>query len=291
MHRLPLALLVVASLAQAQGFELERLDLNVGAKQTMLAQTGDALEAMALRVQLLGHYEHRPLLYTVDGVEAGAVVGSRVTTHLLAAFGMHRYLEASLQLPVVVSQSGDDLTPYGLSAVPGLALGAPRLGLRSAFLRQDDGQPLDLGLSVALHFPFGAPAAFTRDPQSGFAFAPKLGAGRSFGPVRVGLEAGALIRGQALLSSGNLHVTDEVGNQFSGALAVSTVGLPVHLELTGRLTAPFTRTALSAEVLAAVRYTFIEQLELSLLGGPGFGRAPGTPAFRLALGVAWTPRF
>jgi len=35
----------------------------------------------------------------------------------------------------------------------------------------------------------------------------------------------------------------------------------------------------------------MKQFELTLLGGPGFGKAPGTPAFRVSFGVAWTPDF
>ena len=45
------------------------------------------------------------------------------------------------------------------------------------------------------------------------------------------------------------------------------------------------------EVLAALRYTFLKQFELSVLGGPGIGKAPGTPAFRVLFGFSWTPDF
>jgi hypothetical protein len=285
------ALALTSLTALAQGFELERVSLNPGARETWLAQTGDGLEALQLRVVLLGHYQHRPLVYTVDGEVVGAYVASRWTTHLAAAFGLHDFVEASLQLPVVLAQSGEDLSLYGLTPVPTTALGAPWLGVRSAFLRQSKGLPLDLAVSLGLSLPFGSPTALTRDPGLGLAFAPKLGAGRAFGPVRVGLEAGALVRGAAVLSPASAEVRDEVGSQFSGALALSTVGLPVQAELTARLTAPFTTTGVSFELLAAVRGTLFKQLELSVLGGPGFGKAPGTPAFRVLLGVGWTPDF
>ncbi len=292
MLRTLLAFSLLASTAgAAQAFDLERLALNPGARETWLAQTGDALEAMHLRVALLGHYQHRPLVYLVDGQEAGAYVASRWTMHLAAAFGIHEYLEASLQLPVVVSQSGAALDVYGLPALPTAALGAPSLGVRSAFLRQSKGLPLDLGVSLTLNLPLGSVAALTRDPGVGLAFAPRLGAGRAFGPVRIGAEVGALVRGSASLSPRSAQVSDEIGSHFSSALAVSTLGLPVHAELTARITAPFTTSPLSFELLGALRYTVLEQLELSLLGGPGFGKAPGTPAFRVLFCVAWTPNF
>jgi hypothetical protein len=284
-------LLIVLVSGAAWGLELERLTLNSGARETWLAQTGDGLEPMRLRASLLGHYEHRPLVLTADGADVGAAVSSRWTMHVIAAFGIHKFIEAGLQLPVVLTQAGDDLSTYGVPAVTPTALGAPWLSVRSTFLRQSEGMPMDLALSLHLSLPLGNASAFTLDPGAGLAFAPKLGLGRAFGPVRVGAELGALIRGTETLSPTNPMPTDEVGSHFSGALVLSTFGLPVQAELAGRVSAPFTSTGVSVEVLAALRYTFLKQLELSLLGGPGIGKAPGTPAFRVLFGFSWTPHF
>ena len=272
-------------------FELERLPLNAGARETWLAQTGDGLEPMRLRVSLLGHYQHRPLVYTVDGVEVGAAVARRWTAHLIGAFGIHEYLEAGVQVPVVLSQGGDDLSSYGVNAVTPTALGVPWLSLRSTLMRQGETLPIDLAISVHLGLPLGSSSALTRDPGAGVSFAPKLGLGRALGPVRLGAELGVLIRGSQVLSPASPMVSDEVGSHFSGALVVSTHGLPVQAELAARVTAPFTNTGVSVEVLAAVRYTIAKQFELSLLGGPGIGKAPGTPAFRVLFGFSWTPDF
>lgn len=282
-----LILSFASCVASAQGFELERLSLNAGARETWLAQTGDGLEPMRLRVALLGHYEHRPLVFTVDGLEAGAAIASRWTAQLAGAFGLHEYLEVGLQVPVVLAQSGDDLSASGVRAVTGTALGTPWLCVRSTVLRQGERLPIDLAISVHLGLPLGSAAAFTKDPGLGVAFAPKLGLGRSFGPVRLGVEAGVLIRGTQVLSPS----TSEVGSQFSGALVGSTRGLPVHAELAARVTLPFTALGPSLEVLAAVRYTIAKNFELSVLGGPGIGKTPGTPAFRVLFGLAWTADF
>lgn len=282
-----LLILFVSGAAPAQSFELERLSLNAGARETWLAQTGDGLEPMRLRVSLLGHYEHRPLVLTADGVEVGAVVGSRWTTQLMAALGLHEFVELGLLLPVVLWQTGDDLRAYGRAQLTPAALGVPWLSIRSTVLRQGEKLPIDLAISLHLGLPFGSPLAFTKDPGLGFSFVPKLGLGHSFGVVRLGAEAGVLIRGTETLSP----AVGEIGSQFSGALVVSTSGLPVHLELAGRVTVPFTALPASVEVLAAVRYTFLKQFELSLLGGPGLGKTPGTPAFRVLVGFTWTPDF
>ena len=288
----PLLLIALLScVASAQGFELERLSLNSGARETWLAQTGDGLEPMRLRVSLLGHYEHRPLVYTVDGQVVGAAVAGRWTAHVLAGYGLHRYLELGLQVPVVLSQAGDDLSAYGVAPVASSALGAPWVSARSTLMRQGEELPIDLAISLHLGLPLGSAAALTKDPGAGVAFAPKLGLGRTFGSVRLGAEVGVLIRGAQVLSPTSPTVSDQVGSQFSGALAVSTSGLAVHGELVARVTAPFTTTGASLEVLGAIHYTFAGQFEVAVLGGPGFGKTPGTPALRLLLGFTWTPDF
>lgn len=293
MKTLSLAVALTALTSFAQGFDLERVTLNPGARETWLAQTGDGLERSQLRVSLLGHYQHDPLVYSVDGQRAGALVGSRWTAHLLAAFGVLEYLEVQLQVPLVLTQSGDLSPSYGLAAVQSTALGAPILALRSTLLRQRKAQPIDLAVSLGVALPLGSTAALTRDPGAGLAFLPTLGAGRTFGVIRLGAELGLRMRQPQTLSPESSQISDEIGPEFSGAFVVSTGTLPIplHAELAARVFAPFTHAPASLEVLAAVRYTLLEQLELSVLGGPGIGKSPGTPAYRLLFGVSWTPQF
>jgi hypothetical protein len=287
-----LSFLFVSSIASAQGFDLERVSLNAGARETWLAQTGDGLTPLQLRVAVLAGYQHRPLVYTVDGVDVGAYVGSRWTAHVLAAFAVHEYLELGLQLPVVLSQAGDDLSAQGLTPVTPAALGAMKLALRSTLMRQGR-EKFDLAVGATVGLPVGTSAALTKDPGLGLTVTPTLGAGYAFEVLRLGLELGVLVRGERVLSPATTQVSDEIGSQFTAALVVSTAKLPVPLkaELAPRLTVPFTATGASVELLAAVRYSVLEQLELSVLGGPGFGKTPGTPAFRVLFGATWTPDF
>ena len=53
------------------------------------------------------------------------------------------------------------------------------------------------------------------------------------------------LRGSRVLSPASPMVSDEVGSHFSGALVVSTHGLPVQAELAARVMAPFTNTFVS----------------------------------------------
>lgn len=287
-----------SALAQPQpvpGFELERFTFNPGARQTMTLGSADLLDARQLSVGLVGHYAHDPLVFTVDGARVGALVSSRVTAHLVAGFGIFDWLEVGLQLPVVAFQRGDDLAPYGLLPVAATALGAPLLQGRVAFLRQDRGRPLDLGLLLGLTLPLGTAAALTKDPGLGLAFMPRVQAGYSFGPVRLGADVGVTVRGSEALSPTSTVIIDEVGSQFAFGLAVSTTRAlnVIRGEVGLRGLVPFTKSGASVEVLAGARAAFLEneQLEVFLLAGPGIGRTPGTPAFRAMLGVTWVPKF
>ncbi|MCA3016405.1 MAG: hypothetical protein INH41_28815 [Myxococcaceae bacterium] len=285
--------LAAAQPAPVPGFELERFTFNPGARETMTLGTSDLLDARRLRLTLAGHYARDPLVFTVDGQRAGAVVGDRFTAHLVGAYGVFDWLEVGLQLPVVVAQRGDDLGALGISAVSAAGLGAPLLQGRVAFLRQHRGAPLDLGLTLGLTLPLGTAAALTRDPGLGLAFLPRLGGGASFGAVRIGGELGATVRGPAVLSPTSAAISDEVGSLLTYGLVVSTTRR-LHVirgELALRGLVPLTRTGASAELLAGVRASFLDgdQLEVFALGGPGFGRTPGTPAVRVVVGVVWMP--
>lgn len=275
-------------------FELERFTLNAGARESMTVSSADLLEARRLKVTLAGHYAHQPLMFSIDDRPAGAVVSSRVTAHLAVAYGIVDWFEAGLQLPVVAFQQGDDLTSEGIAPVASAGLGAPLLQARAAFLRQDRDQPLDLGLSLSLTLPLGSSEALARDPGLGLAVAPQLGAGRSFGPVRVGGQLGASIRGTSVLSPTSTVIADEIGSSFTFGAAVNTTRALhfVRGELGVRGAVPFTRSQASVEILGGVRASFLDDaLEVFALGGPGLGRTPGTPAFRLLLGISWAPSF
>lgn len=272
-------------------FELERLRLNPGSTQTLTLDTGDALPAQTLRASLVAHLEHNPLLFTVDQARVGAVISNRVTAHLLAAYAFTDWAEVSLALPVVLYQAGDDLSALGISPVTPTALGAGWVAGRFTLLREAAAKPFDLSLSVALGVPLGSPSALTRDPGTGLAFSPRIGAGRTLGPLRLGAELGAVVRGSQVLSPLSSVVGDEIGSLFAWGLAVNTVTLPVQLELAVRSEVPFTRAPVTAEVLLGARYRLVESLEIAALFGPGLGHSPGTPAFRVLLGLSWVPSF
>ncbi|MBL8917552.1 MAG: OmpA family protein [Myxococcaceae bacterium] len=273
------------------GFELERLRFNPGARAGLLVDSADLLEPLGLRVGLTGHYQHDPLVVVNQRNERlASAVRSRLGVHLTGAFGITRWLEVGLQLPVVLWQAGDDLGAVGFTRISGAAaLGTPWLHLRAAPLQQARGAPLDVSVGLGVGFPFGADASLTRDPT--LSVAPVVAAGRTFSPgarpdfLRVGGSLSVLVRGARQLTT-SATVRDEVGSSFSAGLMVSTLGTGLRGELSGRLDVPFTRSPLAGELMVGVRSPRLGPIELSAVGGPGFGQQPGTPSFRVLAGVA-----
>jgi OmpA-OmpF porin, OOP family len=93
------AALLAGSLATGQsteqlpGFDLERLDTNVG-RGTLLVGNGELLVPGGSSVSLLGHYQCLPLVLS-DGAQNLRVVQDRATGLLAASYGVLPWLEMS----------------------------------------------------------------------------------------------------------------------------------------------------------------------------------------------------
>lgn len=289
---LALALGALPSVAQSPvpSFDLDRV-LSPDPGSALVLGTGDGLRAGTLRLSLTGQYQHQPLVYRLDDARVGAVISARVSGHLGVAYAVLDQLELGLQVPVVLWQGGDDLSRQGVAPVTPTVLGAPVLQARGTLLRQSNGSPVDLGITLGVSLPFGSEAGLTKDPGLGFALLPRLGVAHRFGSfVRVGGELGAVVRGQQLLSPFSPEVTDQVGSMLSLGVTGSTLGPSLRGELTVRGVVPMSRTAGALEVLAGARYPFFNRrLEAFLVAGPGIGTLPGTPLLRVMGGLAWTP--
>jgi outer membrane protein OmpA-like peptidoglycan-associated protein len=281
-----LGLALLAATAHAQsvtGFELERLRLQPGAASGLLVDSADFLDAFGYRAALTLHDEEAPLVLRVNG-PAEAVVARRLGLHLSAAFAPTEWLEVGAQLPVILDQRSDlpgqSVTASGVS-------GTPWLSLRAAPWQQRRGHPLDLSVGVALGLPVGSAAALSRDEP--VAWAPTLAVGRTFGWLRVGGNVSLLVRPARLVTPPAVVPLNEVGGVVSTAVVLATTGRGLRGELSGRLDVPTTQTQLGGEVDVGLRLPLGARLEVYLVGGPGFGAMPGTPAYRVLAGVALVP--
>ncbi|WP_309892233.1 OmpA family protein [Archangium sp.] len=283
-----LAILLLAStaLAQPEGlpkFELERLELNPNGRGSLVMGTGELLPTGGFRLSLLGHYEKDPLVLYADRTPVGSVVGDRAMAHLLVAWAPLRWLELGLHVPLVVWQRGDDLTSQGLGAPASTGLSTPSVQARVGLLSQRREAPVDLAVELGVGLPVGSLETLSRDDT--FRFSPRVMVGRRFGLLRAGVEAGALVRPTVTLINDE-EVQDEVGNEVRLGAVLATTGTGLRGELNVRGTVPLTRQPMSVELLAGVRLPLGKSVEAYALGGPGFGDTPGTPTFRVLLGVA-----
>ncbi len=288
----PLALVSLlmgaAALAQPQGLpklELERLTLNPNGAGSLVLGTGEVLTRGGYRFSLTGHYQHDPLALFRDGEKVGSLVKGRVTGHLAAAYGVFNWLELSAQVPLLLTQSGDDLTQFGLDKPStGAGLGTPYVGARLGLLSQEDENPVDLAVGAQVGLPVGSAAALAKDASP--RILPSVMVGRRFGSLRAGLDAGVSVRSTTVLVQ-DQNIQDETGSELhlGGVLATTGEGLRGELNLLGSV--PFSRQGGTVEALAGGRLPLSAAMEGYALAGVAFGNAPGTPTFRALLGLAY----
>ncbi len=280
--------LLLAGAASAQpaalpAFELERLELNPSAAGSLVLGTGELLPAGSWRVNVAGHYEHDPLVLYRNDEPVGSVVGSRLTAHLVAAYAVTGRVELGLQLPLVLMQQGEDLTAQGVAEVSGGGLSTPVVSARVGLLSQLQGGPVDLAVELGAGLPVGSEGALAR--ESGVRIAPRIMAGRRLGWLRGAVDVGMHLRPAVVLAN-DANVQDERGSELRLGAALATTGDGLRGELNLRGSVPLAREGGAVELLAGARMPFSEWVEGYALAGPGFGSAPGTPVFRVLLGVA-----
>lgn len=280
----------LAQTTPVKSFDIEQVALSPGGQHSLLLSTGDTLPRGDLRLSLAAQYQHDPLVFMVNGVRQGAVIGPRLSSHLGVAYGLNDSVELALQLPVVLMQVGDDLTSHGIAPVAGTVLGAPVLQGRFVLARQSPSAVGDIGLNLGLTLPFGSKSGLAQDPGPGLAFTAGAGFGHDFGSfLRLGAEVNTVVRQFSRLSNYSPRVIDEVGSYVTLGVSASTLGEGLRGELSARGLVSLTQTMSALEVLAGARYPLNKNLEVYALAGPGIGQMPGNPVFRAFAGVAFRP--
>lgn len=300
MNRFVLAGVLVSFSALAQEaaplppFSLTRFSPNDAPLGGLGAATGDVLPHKKFRAWGAFHYENNPLVLFRDNQRQGALVGNRLNLHLGVAYGITSWLTASLELPFVLYQGGDDLTQVAKVISPdSFGLASPRLSVRLGILSQRKGglladAPVDLAFQLGTAFPFGVGNALA--VESGWNIFPQLSAGRDFGPVRFGGEVTGYVRPSAVNLSNATFVRDQIGSQLGLRALVGSTGDGVRFEGSFHTLVPLGggETPAGFELLGGARFP-IGPIELFLMAGPGFGSLPGTPTVRVLGGVGIRP--
>jgi OOP family OmpA-OmpF porin len=171
------ALMLASSITLAQpssrlkSFELERMDLNPGAAGSLLLGTGELLPAGDFRFSSVAHYQHNPFVFSRGG-KAIPIVGSRATLDLAAAYAPFSWLEMGVQLPVVMLQTGADLSEEGIARPASFGLSTPMASARVGLVSQQAGSWGDLSLEMGVGAPVGSAPGFARD--GGLRYAPRV---------------------------------------------------------------------------------------------------------------------
>ncbi|EPX62795.1 hypothetical protein D187_006205 [Cystobacter fuscus DSM 2262] len=283
------ATLLGCSLAAAQsgdrlpGFELERLDTNIG-RGTLLVGNGELLVPTGLNVSLLGHYQRLPLVLR-DGQNDLEIVQHRATALLSASYGILPWLEVGAQLPIVLFQQGTNPNDVGLAELTAQGLGTPVLQTRLGVLSRRRRQPVDLAADLGVGLPFGTGAALAGD--DGLRYHARMTAGMELGWLQTSLEAGVLFRPNILLptSDSDAEIREGASTEVRIGAALATTGKGLRGEL--GLRATFANPKPSVELLGGIRFPLVPGLEAFILGGPGFGSALGTPLYRVLTGISF----
>ena len=285
-----LVAVVVAGGVRAQtavpSFQLEALRMEAGGRDSLVVG-GRPIEKGAYRAAVTQHFEHDPLVLYMGGARVGSVVSDRLTTLLSGAYAFTDWFELGVQLPIVLFQRGDDLSGQGYSQPRSFGLSTPWVDGRFGILRQGERWPVDVSARLGIGLPLGTASVLGRDP--GLAVDLSADAGRDLGGwVRVSGELGLSLRPAVVLGRAET-VADEVGSALRLGGAVTTLGTKLRGELSLRAAVPFTRSPAALELLLGGRYRLPKNFEVFAMAGPGLGRAPGTPSYRLLAGIALLP--
>jgi outer membrane protein OmpA-like peptidoglycan-associated protein len=227
-----------------------------------------------------------------DGSErVGRLVDHRVGGHLVATLGVVDFLQAGVELPVIISQDqsigmspigmGGDLSSFGLGDLRLI----PKLRLLEAAKHG-----VNLSIIPAVILPTstsGDDNDYFGEPRT--SFAPELAISRAFGAVRVAGNVG--YRTRKLVRVANLEVNDEIfAHLGAGYRFGEGGGLPLEVDVT---LAAATRandflgdsSNNYVELHSALQYLFARPLLGFLAGGIGLNEGFGAPDFRVLLGA------
>jgi outer membrane protein OmpA-like peptidoglycan-associated protein len=230
-------------------------------------------------------YAREPLvLRSLASGDTLSWVRDQAVLHAQLGFQLWRRVELDVDLPAVLAVGGTSgsLGPLSVVAPSGQMIGDLRVGARVALLHQRGFYPA-IGLTFAAWAPTGKASSFSG------AGVPRYQPG-----VVIGAEYSHFVWGVAAASRFQGESAHTVaGSQIIGsaAAAVRWFGLTVGPEVAYGVSLGDRRdpivsgaTDTNAEAILAARYR-IGPLTVGLAGGPGIGRGPGTPRYRLIAGI------
>jgi len=253
------------------------------------------------RAYVMVDYADQPL--RIVGKSAnGSIVGAQMFLHIGASLSILDRALISVSLPVAVLQSGDSLAVDGtqVTAPSSAALGDLRIGARVRVVGEEDG-PVQLGVGGYVYVPTApgptdTEGSFTGDGSA--RVAPHLALSGRYKLNQHVTFAYTSMGGFSVKSSQN-PTTVIYGAGIAALLARETLQIgpelyaatpiqPSRYTLVADSDVPL-NNGTNAELLIGARWRFFEGFSIGAAGGPGLSKAIGTPAFRFAGSLAWSP--
>ncbi len=278
----------LASAQDATNFSVERFRLSTNRAGLFDVEWAELDAPRTWDIGLALGFADDPLIVsTSDGMQTSALVDHRLGGNLVGAFVATRWLELGLDMPLILSQTGQPSMQVGTGSVDSFALGDLRFAPKLQLLRASrHGIGLTVIPAVTL------PTATTSDyaGEKTVTFQPEVAVAKPLGAFRLGVNTGLRVRENVRLA--DLAVGDELFLRIGGGYRFDHDGSGMPLEL-GVTTSLATATSNflgrknvdSWELFGGGQYDV--RKNVLAFAGAGFGLTHGfgTPDFRVLIGT------
>ncbi len=275
-----------AALASPDQLNIERFEPAMDNAGIIGVDWADVPGHMSWSAGLWASFAHDPLvLYDASSQPVGAVVRERMTTGFVGTLALWGRLQLGVGLDAVGYQASGDVTSFmdtvSSSGVSDVRF-APKLRLYGGGLSR-----VHVALIATATLPTGSAGGYLRD--TGPSVAPELAVGAITDRLRIGVNAGVLLRKKTQID--NLVVGDEVFARGGVALPIggSLYDPPAELDLAAMLstsTSSFATPAqTAAEVMLGASVRLPGGVRFFVAGGLGLDNGFGTPDWRAIGGV------
>jgi outer membrane protein OmpA-like peptidoglycan-associated protein len=276
------------ALAQQTGGALDRFDPAPVGDPFFSLPSADVAGRLRFAASAEISYAHDPLV--LRQIPSGTVldwVSDQGVLHVQLGVEVWKRLKLDLDVPALLADGGTsgEIGGQQVTAPSGAHIGDLRIAARGALLHQRGFVPA-AGISLSVWAPTGSTVSFAG-----------AGVARFQPGIVLGAEHRHLVWSASLGARFQPHTTNGVvGSQIVGGVGVAArfFGVTLGPELFYGASANDARAAIfsgssggNAELLVGARYR-LGPLGFGLAAGPGLGRGPGTPAYRLIAGVSGT---
>ncbi len=288
-----------------RGFQVNRFEPTPAGEWSLFVDHPWYSSTRSFAAGLTLNYGHNPLVFGFRDQNGAFILDRSLIAHQLighvdvAGSFLDRFLVAA-SLPVTLLERGNSPDgDYGVNRVTSAAVGDPRLSLRSRLIGQPYRQPFSFHAGIDVWLPLAnATAAFPAQVgDTGLRVQLKLIVGGLWRTLLWSFSGSYLYRAQQSLGTLPPGSGNSVGPslQLAGAIAYARRDLGLALGPEFLLStvlsegAPFRQDYTSLEILGGLHYSLARRVQLSLGGGLGLLREPGTPDGRVLLRLAYAP--